>query len=145
MRTRMIDIHNKKVQYREAIASGEIRLTKETMKRVKAGEVEKGDPVQIAILAGIQGAKLTPTVIPLCHPLPLERTDVKFEFIDSGLKATATVVATGKTGVEMEALVAVTTALLNIWDVLKMYEKDENGQYPFTKISNIHVIKKVKR
>jgi cyclic pyranopterin phosphate synthase len=70
---------------------------------------------------------------------------VKFEFIDSGLKATATVVATGKTGVEMEALVAVTTALLNIWDVLKMYEKDENGQYPFTKISNIHVIKKVKR
>ncbi len=68
MRTRMIDIHNKKVQYREAIASGEIRLTKETMKRVKAGEVEKGDPVQIAILAGIQGAKLTPTVIPLCHP-----------------------------------------------------------------------------
>ncbi|HJN57603.1 MAG TPA: cyclic pyranopterin monophosphate synthase MoaC [Nitrososphaerales archaeon] len=141
----MIDIHNKKVQYREAIASGEIRLTKETMKRVKAGEVEKGDPVQIAILAGIQGAKLTPTVIPLCHPLPLERTDVKFEFIDSGLKATATVVATGKTGVEMEALVAVTTALLNIWDVLKMYEKDENGQYPFTKISNIHVIKKVKR
>jgi|TARA_B100001971_G_C18108686_1_gene492972 cyclic pyranopterin phosphate synthase len=141
----MIDIHNKKVQYREAIASGEIRLTKETMKRVKAGEVEKGDPVQIAILAGIQGAKLTPTVIPLCHPLPLERTDVKFEFIDSGLKATATVVATGKTGVEMEALVAVTTALLNIWDVLKMYEKDENGQYPFTKVSNIHVIKKVKR
>ena len=141
----MIDIHNKKVQYREAIASGEIRLTKETMKRVKAGEVEKGDPVQIAILAGIQGAKLTPTVIPLCHPLPLERTDVKFEFIDSGLKATATVVATGKTGVEMEALVAVTTALLNIWDVLKMYEKDENGQYPFTQISNIHVIKKVKR
>ena len=145
MRTRMIDIHNKKVQYREAIASGEIRLTKETMKRVKAGEVEKGDPVQIAILAGIQGAKLTPTVIPLCHPLPLERTDVKFEFIDSGLKATATVVATGKTGVEMESLVTVTTALLNIWDVLKMYEKDENGQYPFTKISNIHVIKKVKR
>lgn len=141
----MIDIHNKKVQYREAIASGEIRLTKETMKRVKAGEVEKGDPVQIAILAGIQGAKLTPTVIPLCHPLPLERTDVKFEFIDSGLKATATVVATGKTGVEMESLVTVTTALLNIWDVLKMYEKDENGQYPFTKISNIHVIKKVKR
>jgi len=141
----MIDIHEKKVQYREAIASGEIRLTKETMKRVKAGEVEKGDPVQIAILAGIQGAKLTPTVIPLCHPLPLERTDVKFEFIDSGLKATATVVATGKTGVEMEALVAVTTALLNIWDVLKMYEKDENGQYPFTKVSNIHVIKKVKR
>jgi len=145
MGTRMIDIHEKKVQYREATATGEIKLTTETMKRVKDGKVEKGDPVQIAILAGIQGAKLTPTVIPLCHPLQLERTDVKFEFIDSCLKATATVVATGKTGVEMEALVAVTTALLNIWDVLKMYEKDENGQYPFTEISKIRVIKKVKR
>ncbi len=145
MGTRMIDIHEKKVQYREATATGEIKLTTETMKRVKDDKVEKGNPVQIAILAGIQGAKLTPTVIPLCHPLPLERTDVKFEFIDSGLKASTTVVATGKTGVEMEALVAVTTALLNIWDVLKMYEKDENGQYPYTAISNIRVIKKVKR
>ncbi len=83
MGTRMIDIHEKKVQYREATATGEVKLTTETMKRVKDGKVEKGDPVQIAILAGIQGAKLTPTVIPLCHPLQLERTDVKFEFIDS--------------------------------------------------------------
>jgi len=81
----------------------------------------------------------------LCHPLPLERTDVKLEFNKSGLKATATVVATSKTGVEMEALVAVTTALLNIWDVLKMYEKDKDGQYPFTEISNIRVIRKIKQ
>ena len=145
MRTRMIDIHKKKVQYREATATGKIRLTTKTMERIKAGKVEKGDPIQIAILAGIQGAKLTPTVIPLCHPLPLERTDVKLEFNKSGLKATATVVATSKTGVEMEALVAVTTALLNIWDVLKMYEKDKDGQYPFTEISNIRVIRKIKR
>ena len=145
MGTRMIDIHKKKVQYREATATGKIRLTTKTMERIKAGKVEKGDPIQIAILAGIQGAKLTPTVISLCHPLPLERTDVKLEFNKSGLKATATVVATSKTGVEMEALVAVTTALLNIWDVLKMYEKDKDGQYPFTEISNIRVIRKIKR
>lgn len=145
MGTRMIDIHKKKVQYREATATGKIRLTTKTMERIKAGNVEKGDPIQIAILAGIQGAKLTPTVIPLCHPLPLERTDVKLEFNKSGLKATATVVATSKTGVEMEALVAVTTALLNIWDVLKMYEKDKDGQYPFTEISNIRVIRKIKQ
>jgi len=145
MGTRMIDIHKKKVQYREATATGKIRLTTKTMERIKAGKIEKGDPIQIAILAGIQGAKLTPTVIPLCHPLPLERTDVKLEFNKSGLKATATVVATSKTGVEMEALVAVTTALLNIWDVLKMYEKDKDGQYPFTEISNIRVIRKIKR
>ncbi|MDP7444730.1 MAG: cyclic pyranopterin monophosphate synthase MoaC [Candidatus Poseidoniia archaeon] len=141
----MIDIHKKKVQYREATATGKIRLTTKTMERIKAGKIEKGDPIQIAILAGIQGAKLTPTVIPLCHPLPLERTDVKLEFNKSGLKATATVVATSKTGVEMEALVAVTTALLNIWDVLKMYEKDKDGQYPFTEISNIRVIRKIKQ
>jgi len=141
----MIDVHQKDVQYREATATGEIRLKKETIKKIKNGEVEKGDPVQIATLSGIQGAKLTPIVIPLCHSLFLESTNIKFEFVDSGLKATATVVATGKTGVEMEALTAVTTALLNIWDVVKMYEKDKNGQYPFTEISNIHVIKKVKR
>ncbi|MEE9585788.1 MAG: cyclic pyranopterin monophosphate synthase MoaC [Nitrososphaerales archaeon] len=141
----MVDIHRKDVQYREATATGEIRLKPETLRRIKDGKVEKGDPVQIATLAGIQGAKLTPTVIPLCHPIPIESTDIKFEFIDSGLKATATVVATGKTGVEMEALSAVTIALLNIWDVVKMYEKDADGQYPDTQISNIRVVKKVKR
>lgn len=141
----MIDIHNKNSQYREAIATGEIKLTAETIKRIKDGKVEKGDPVQIAELAGIQGAKLTSLIIPLCHPLSLESTNVTFEFINSGLKATAKVIATGKTGVEMEALTAVTTALLNIWDVVKMYEKDSNGQYPFSVISNIKVIKKVKR
>lgn len=141
----MVDVHQKDVQYREATATGEIRLTKETIKKIKNGEVEKGDPVQIATLSGIQGAKLTAMIIPLCHLLSLESIDIKFKFVDSGLRATATVVATGKTGVEMEALAAVTTALLNIWDVVKMYEKDKNGQYPFTEISNIHVIKKVKR
>lgn len=141
----MIDIHQKDVQYREATATGEINLTVETMKKIKDGKVEKGDPIQIAILAGIQGAKLTPMIIPLCHPLLLESTKVTFEFINSGLKATAKVIASGKTGVEMEALTAVTIALLNIWDVVKMYEKDSNGQYPFSYISNIKVIKKVKQ
>lgn len=145
MGVRMIDIHRKGVQYREATAVGEIRLKPETLKRIEDGKMEKGDPVQIATLAGIQGAKLTPTVIPLCHPLPIESSDVKFEFTDSGLKATAKVIATGKTGVEMEALTAVTTALLNIWDVVKMYEKDEEGQYPDTQISNVRVVRKVKR
>lgn len=145
MSVHMIDIHQKDVQYREATATGEINLTVETMKKIKDGKVEKGDPIQIAILAGIQGAKLTPMIIPLCHPLLLESTKVTFEFINSGLKATAKVIASGKTGVEMEALTAVTIALLNIWDVVKMYEKDSNGQYPFSYISNIKVIKKVKQ
>ena len=141
----MIDIHGKGTQYREAVATGKIRLKPETIRRIREGLVEKGDPLQIASLAGIQGAKLTPTVIPLCHPLPIENVDVRFEVSDSGLKATATVAATGKTGVEMEALTAVTTALLNIWDVVKMYEKDEEGQYPSTQIDGIRVVKKVKK
>ncbi len=141
----MIDIHGKGVQYREAVATGKIRLKPETIRRIREGLVEKGDPLQIASLAGIQGAKLTSTIIPLCHPLPIENVDVRFEVSDSGLKATATVAATGKTGVEMEALTAVTTALLNIWDVVKMYEKDEEGQYPSTQIDGIRVVKKVKK
>ncbi len=141
---RMIDIHKKDIQYREATAIGEINITVETMNRIKDGKIEKGDPIQIAKLAGIQGAKLTPLVIPLCHPISLESTNMSFEFTNSGLKVTAKVVATSKTGVEMEALTAVTIALLNIWDVVKMYEKDSNGQYPFSVISNIRVIKKVK-
>jgi len=140
----MIDIHQKDIQYREATAIGEINLTVETMNRIKNGKIEKGDPIQIAKLAGIQGAKLTPLVIPLCHPISLESTNISFEFTNSGLKVTAKVVANSKTGVEMEALTAVTIALLNIWDVVKMYEKDSNGQYPFSVISNIRVIKKVK-
>lgn len=141
----MIDIHGKGAQYREAVATGKIRLKPETIRRIREGLVEKGDPLQIASLAGVQGAKLTPTVIPLCHPLSIENVDVRFEVSDSGLKATATVAATGKTGVEMEALTAVTTALLNIWDVVKMYEKDEEGQYPSTQIDGIRVVKKVKK
>lgn len=145
MGVKMIDIHRKAEQYREATAVGEIRLKPETVKRIKEGRVEKGDPIQIATLAGIQGAKLTPTIVPLCHPIPIESTEIRFEFTASGLKATAKVAATGKTGVEMEALTAVTTALLNLWDVVKMYEKDEAGQYPSTEIKNIRVVEKVKR
>ncbi|OHE55670.1 MAG: molybdenum cofactor biosynthesis protein C [Thaumarchaeota archaeon RBG_16_49_8] len=145
MGVRMVDVHAKTPQYREATASGEIQLKPETVNRIRDGKVEKGDPFQIATLAGIQGAKMTPTIIPLCHPIPIENTSVQFELTDSGVKATAKVVATAKTGVEMEALTALATALLNIWDVVKMYEKNEAGQYPTTQILNIKVVEKVKR
>jgi cyclic pyranopterin phosphate synthase len=141
----MVDINKKDIQFREAIATGEIRLRTDTVKRIKDERVKKGNPIQIAIIAGIQGAKLTPMIIPLCHPIPIENTEIKFEILDYGLRATAKVSSTSKTGVEMEALAAVSTALLNIWDVVKMYEKDKDGQYPETSIDNIVVIKKVKR
>jgi len=141
----MIDIHNKNDQYREAIATGQIKLKTETIRRIKDRQIEKGDPLQISALAGIQGAKLTPTIIPLCHSLLIESVNINFEISDTGIKAIAKVSSNGKTGVEMEALSAVTISLLNIWDVVKMYEKDNEGQYPSTEIYDIKVVKKVKR
>src|SRR3990172_3386113 len=72
MSVRMVNIHHKPIVYRQAVAIGEIRLKPETITRIRNGEVEKGDPKQIAVIAGIQGAKLTPRLLPLCHPLPLE-------------------------------------------------------------------------
>jgi cyclic pyranopterin phosphate synthase len=141
---KMIDISKKLEQYREAVASGEIRLKPETIKIIREGRIEKGDPIQIAKLTGIQGAKFTPSVIPLCHPIPIESTDVNMSIEDDKIIAKARVIANSKTGVEMEALTAVTIALLNLWDVIKKYEKDDKGQYPTTLISNIKVLRKVK-
>lgn len=141
---KMIDISKKLEQYREAVASGEIKLKPETIKMIREGRIEKGDPIQIAKLTGIQGAKFTPSVIPLCHPIPIESTDVNMSIEDDKIIAKARVIANSKTGVEMEALTAVTIALLNLWDVIKKYEKDDKGQYPTTLISNIKVLRKVK-
>ncbi|MEM1524685.1 MAG: cyclic pyranopterin monophosphate synthase MoaC [Nitrososphaerales archaeon] len=144
MRVKMVDISKKEAIYREAIATGQIYLKPETIKLIKQSKVEKGDPIQIATLAGIQGAKFTYLLIPLCHPIHIEGVDIESKIDDSCITITARVRSTDKTGVEMEALTAVTIALLNIWDVVKMYEKDENGQYPTTIINNVRVIKKVK-
>lgn len=141
----MVDIHAKEIVYREAVAEGKIILRPETVALIRERRIEKGDPVQIATLAGIQASKLTPLLMPLCHPLKIESTDVKVEVEDWGVKVSAKVAATDKTGVEMEALTAVAAALLNIWDVVKMYEKDSEGQYPYTAIKDIRVVSKVKK
>lgn len=145
MSVKMIDVHSKEAIYREATAEGEIHLSRKTVELIREGKVEKGDPIQISTLAGIQASKITPFIIPLCHPLRIENTRINFVVEDWGLKVTATVIASEKTGVEMEALTAAMVALLNIWDVAKMYEKDENGQYPNTIIQNVRVVRKVKR
>lgn len=142
---KMIDISRKPSLHREASAVGRIRLKQETLNRIRKGQIEKGNPAQLAILTGIQGAKLAPTLMPLCHPLRLEKVDVKALIVRDGIEVSATVVSEGKTGVEMEALSAVTTALLNVWDVTKQYEKDPEGQYPSTEITRIRVVRKVKR
>ena len=141
----MIDITEKADVYREAEAEGFIRLRPETLERVRKGELEKGDVFSIATTAGILAAKKTPELLPLCHPLPLTNISLKYEIEDQGIRVKASVKTIGKTGVEMEALTAVAIALLNIWDVVKKYEKDESGQYPYTEILSIKVRSKIKR
>lgn len=141
----MVDVTNKPEVYREAKAKGSIRLKPETIKRIAEGKVEKGDPFGVAKVAGILAAKNTSLMIPLCHPLPLTGIDVKIQIVNtSTVEVEATVKTKAQTGVEMEALTAISTALLTVWDMTKQYEKNSNGQYPTTIIQNIHVINKVK-
>jgi len=142
----MVDVTPKPEVYREATARGSIKLKPETIKRIREGRVEKGNPIEIAKVAGILAAKNTSNLIPLCHPLPL--TNVKVDLrttSESRVEATATVKTKGQTGVEMEALVAVSVALLTLWDMVKQYEKDEQGQYPHTLIEEIRVVRKLKK
>ncbi len=141
---RMVDITKKPETYREAVAEGFIRLKESTIKLIREGKVEKGNPLAIATVAATIAAKKTPELIPMAHNIPITNVRIEYEILNNGIKAKATVKTTAKTGVEMEALTAVTTALLNIWDIVKKYEKDEQGQYPTTKIENIRVTKKLK-
>ncbi len=111
----------------------------------KKGQSREGDPISLARLTAVTGAKQTPSLIALCHPLRIETTETKAELAKDGVEVSVTVAAHEKTGVEMEALTAVAVALLNIWDVVKPYEKDSNGQYPDTRIEFIRVERKVKK
>ena len=142
----MVDVSSKDEIYREATASGSIKLKKETVNLVKAGKIAKGDPICTAKIAGVLAAKQTSSLIPLCHPLPLTSVKVDVKVVDDfTIEVSATVKAKAQTGVEMEALAAVSTALLTVWDMTKQYEKDAAGQYPSTAIDNIHVVRKFKQ
>jgi len=141
----MVDVTNKADMYREAEAEGFIKLRPQTLKRIREGEVEKGDVFSTTNIAAIMAAKKTSELLPLCHPIPLTNVSVRIDIEDEGVRVRTLVKAVGKTGVEMEALVATVVALLNIWDMVKKYEKDENGQYPHTEITNIRVRGKIKR
>jgi len=141
----MVDVTNKADMYREAEAEGFIKLRPQTLKRIREGEVEKGDVFSTTNIAAIMAAKKTSELLPLCHPIPLTNVSVCIDIEDEGVRVRTLVKAVGKTGVEMEALVATVVALLNIWDMVKKYEKDENGQYPHTEITNIRVRGKIKR
>jgi cyclic pyranopterin phosphate synthase len=142
----MIDVSGKAEIFREATAKGTIKLKAETVNLIREGKTAKGDPLYTAKIAGILAAKKTSSLIPLCHPLPLTSVKVEATVLDdSTVEVSATVKTKAQTGVEMEALAAVSVGLLTVWDMTKQYEKDAAGQYPTTAIENIHVVRKLKQ
>ncbi len=143
-RVRMVDVTQKKPVVRIAKAEGFIRLKSETINAIVENRVAKGNVLATANVAGILAVKKTPELIPMCHPIPITSVTVDFEVLEDGVKAVCTVKSVGKTGVEMEALVGVSTALLTIWDMVKSLEKDETGNYPHTRIEYVKVSEKIK-
>ena len=137
----MVDVGSKAVQKRTAAASGFIRLEPGTISLIKENQIKKGDVLTVAEVAGIQAAKQTSALIPLCHPLQITKADVTTEIVDQadnrGIRVKALVKCNGQTGVEMEALTAVSTALLTIYDMCKAVDKQ-------MVITNIRLLEKEK-
>ena len=140
----MVDVSEKPVILREAEAEGRIHLNKATIEVIRAGKIKKGDPLLVAEVAGMNAAKQTHLLIPHCHQIPLDTVDINFEVGDDFIKARCFVKARARTGVEMEAIVGVSCALNTVWDMVKYLEKDDEGQYPYTKITDIRVLRKTK-
>lgn len=136
-RARMVDVSAKPDTARVAMAKGEIHMRPETLEMIRLGTMKKGDVLAVARIAGVMAAKRTAELIPLCHPLPLTQVDVQIELEPSlpGLVITATARTIGKTGVEMEALTAVSLAALTVYDMAKAVEKTMH-------IQNIRLVEK---
>ena len=136
----MVDVSSKPIQQRTAKAQGEIRMARETLKLIRGDEIAKGNVLATARIAGIQAAKRTGELIPLCHPLPISHCEINFEFPASGdrilIAATTRVMA--QTGVEMEALMAVNLAALTIYDMCKAVDKE-------MRITNVKLVSKTKK
>jgi len=124
-RARMVDVSAKDITTRVAVASGNIIMQSETLEHIRQGKLKKGDVLAVADVAAVMGAKKTPDLIPMCHPLMLSGIDVSFSELveESGLRVEVSVKCNGKTGVEMEALTAASTALLTIYDMCKSVDK----------------------
>ena len=137
---KMVDVSAKPVQQRAATARGEIRMVKETLRLIRRDKIAKGNVLATARIAGIQAAKRTGDLIPLCHPLPINHCEVEFEFPKSGnaIVITATAKVTAQTGVEMEALTAVNLAALTIYDMCKAVDKK-------MRITNVKLVSKTKQ
>ena len=119
----MVDVGEKPVTNREAIARASIRMSREAIRQIRSGAVKKGDPLQAARLAGIMAAKQTSSLIPLCHPLPLSSVHIELTPVARGYTIEARVRTKAQTGVEMEALMAVAVAALTIYDMVKAVDK----------------------
>jgi cyclic pyranopterin phosphate synthase len=122
-RARMVDVSDKPDTARLAVAEGRVRMAAETLALVTTGQAKKGDVIATAEIAGVMAAKKTSDLIPLCHPLAISSAKVAIEPVEDGLKVTARVKTTGPTGVEMEALTAVSVACLTLYDMLKAADK----------------------
>ncbi len=141
----MVEVSDKPVVKRTAVARGKIYLNKETIELIEKEEIKKGNVLTTAQIAAIGAVKSTHHLIPLCHSLKITGVDVKFDVDQEFIEVEVSVTSRGKTGVEMEALTGTSVALLTIWDMVKSVEKDSEGQYPSTKISDIIVVKKEKK
>lgn len=119
----MVNVGGKPVQERKAVAKGFIQLSAQTIQLIQENKMKKGDVLTVAQIAGIQAAKQTPNLIPLCHTLILDKVDVDCQISKNGIEVISTVICSGKTGVEMEALTAVAVALLTVYDMCKAVDK----------------------
>lgn len=137
-KARMVDVSQKSIQFRKATAHGEILLKPHTIQLIQQNQIQKGDVLAVAKIAGIQAAKKTGELIPLAHPLPITFADVTFQIVDDRIIAQATVHTTAQTGVEMEALTAVSMSLLTVYDMCKAVDKSMI-------ITNIHLVEKIKQ
>ncbi|MEJ2648781.1 MAG: cyclic pyranopterin monophosphate synthase MoaC [Sedimentisphaerales bacterium] len=133
----MVDVGRKKPQKRRARATGTIFLAKETLDLIRDNQIKKGDVLTVAQIAGIQAAKQTASLIPLCHPLTLDKIDVQMQITSEGVTAQSEIRCIGRTGVEMEALTAVSVSLLTVYDMCKVIDKN-------MLISEIRLLEKVK-
>lgn len=144
-KAKMVDVGSKADSKRRAVAVGEIRLQPSTVAAVRDNDIGKGDVLAVARIGAIQAVKHTWETIPMCHQIPITNVDTEFDVGDDRVELRVGVETTGKTGCEMEALEGVTTGLNVVWDMVKAVEKDDDGQYPATRIENVRVESKEKR
>ncbi|MEA1985119.1 MAG: cyclic pyranopterin monophosphate synthase MoaC [Euryarchaeota archaeon] len=140
----MVDVHDKEIVVRTALATGSIMLSCGTIETIRSGSVEKGNVLATARVAAILAIKKTPELIPMCHQIPIKGIDIDFSLDNDRITTTVKVRSIGQTGVEMEAITGVSCALLTVWDMVKSAEKDSTGNYPDTAITDIRVLKKTK-